>query len=129
MTPSSQGMVKQVVRYRWNGSASLLEVLVSVQSRQISECGRLLPGLHQAAEVQATACDTAGNCTTKTLPAVVTAAHQTQEPPLAVSILSVPSTLDNADAVSVTGQARANTSSLRTLTLTADGAAPIYSQN
>ncbi len=82
---------------------------------------------------QATACDTAGNCTTVTLtatrqPLPATALPQAQsQPSLTVSILSVPPVLGSLAPVSVTGQAEAITSSLQALTVTVD-AATLYTE-
>jgi subtilisin-like proprotein convertase family protein len=73
---------------------------------------------------QVQACDTAGNCTTSMFSTQVlaSAAQATAQDAITLSVaLNVPPVLESADPISVTGAAETSVSSLRALTITADG--------
>jgi hypothetical protein len=70
---------------------------------------------------QATACDTAGHCTTVVEATAAAVLAPTQSgAPLGVTILSVPTVLNDISIIDVTGDAYAVTSTLRALTVTVD---------
>ena len=83
----------------------------------------------QAPTGQAAACDSSGNCTTTTAPAllaldysaVIEPARATDAANASVAILDAPLVLTNTDALTITGKAATDLSSLQALTITVDG--------